>query len=167
MILAFAGRRAQSMTGDLEAVATRLRRLLSALRPTAVVGAAADGGDLLVVEAALATEGVDVHLILPTPVDVFREASVAPAWRERFERVLAEVASVESLGLEDGADAYRQANTAFLDRAAELAGDDGEVIVLVIAAEGQGAMVQDLIDSGQRRGAPTLRIDPEVSVEPR
>src|SRR4051794_29793816 len=114
MILAFAGRRAQSITGDLEAVALRGRHLMRALRPTAVIGAAADGGDLLVVEAALATGGVDVHLILPTPVDVFREASVAPAWRERFERALSAATSVESLGLEDGADAYRRANTAFL-----------------------------------------------------
>ena len=79
MVLAFAGRRAQSIAGDLEAVATRVRRLLAALAPTAVVGAAADGADLLVVEAALAMgdSGPAVHIVLPTPRDVFREPNFA------------------------------------------------------------------------------------------
>ena len=124
MIVAFAGRRAGSIQGDLDTLSLRVRRVLTALAPTAVVGAAADGADLLVVEAALALEGPAVHMILPTPEAVFREASVDPDQRERFDRVLAEVrrrGSVQSLGLEDGSAAYQAANRAFLDRAGELA----------------------------------------------
>jgi hypothetical protein len=170
MILAFAGRRAQSMEADLEALGLRIRRLLANLAPRVVVGAAADGGDLLVVEAALSiADGPGVHLILPTPEDVFEEQSVEAAWRDRFERVLDEVrsrdeGSVESLGLEDGSEAYSAANVAFLDHAHDLAGDGERVVVLAVAAEGEGAMVHDLVERGKLRDAPALRIDPNVTI---
>ena len=139
MALAFAGRRAQSIDGDLEAVALRIRRLLTALAPSAVVGAAADGGDLLVLEAALSLEAdIALHVILPTPDDVFRERSVVDDWRDRHDRVLGEVrrrGTLETLGLDDGEAAYRRANAAFLDRAGELAGDAERSVVLAVAAE--------------------------------
>jgi len=168
MILAFAGRRAQSITGDLEVVALRIRRLLTALAPTAVVGAAADGGDLLILEAALGmTDGPEVHVILPTAQDVFREQSVEAAWRDRFDSVIDQVrrrGTVEPLGLPDGSEAYRRANTAFLDRASELADNGERAVVLVIAREGEGAMAQHLVDNGRLRSIPSLRIDPEVTI---
>ncbi len=161
MIVAFAGRRAGSIEGDLGALAQRLQAVLTELAPTAVIGAAADGADLLIVEAALALDGTQVHVILPTPEAVFREASVREDWRARFDAALEAArrrGSVTSLGLEDGADAYRAGNRAFLDRAGELA---GQVLVLAVAAEGTGAMVQDLIDAAEQRGVPALRIDPD------
>jgi hypothetical protein len=168
MILAFAGRRAQSMHGDLDAVALRIRRLLTALAPTAVVGAAADGSDLLVLEAALGIpDGPGLHVILPTAEDVFREQSVEVAWRNRFDSVIEQArrrGTVRSLGLADGSEAYRRANTAFLDRAGEVADDGERAVVLVIAREGEGEMAQDLVDGGRLRDIPSLRIDPEVTI---
>ena len=164
MIVAFAGRRAGSIEGDLGALALRLQAVLTDLAPTAVVGAAADGADLLIVEAALALDGTQVHLILPTPETVFRKASVEPDWRARFDDALEAArrrGSVTSLGLEDGAEAYRAGNRAFLERASELAGPGERVVVLAVAAEGTGAMVQDLIDAAEQRGVPALRIDPD------
>src|SRR4051812_21584734 len=112
MILAYAGRRAETLPEDTELVSQRLRRLLTGLQPTSFVGAAADGGDLLVLEAALALredkEGrrPTAHVVLPTRRDVFRENSVEPGWRWRFDAVLDEVESrggtVQTLSLEPG-----------------------------------------------------------------
>lgn len=168
MVIAFAGRRAQSIEGDLDAVALRIHRLLTELDPTAVVGALADGGDLLVAEAALGmADGPAVHAILPTPEDVFREDSVDHAWQDRFDRALLEVrrrGTVTSLGLDPGPEAYIAANIAFLDRAEQLATDGQRAAVLVIAGEGQGEMVQDLIERARLRDMPSLRIDPEAIV---
>lgn len=125
MVIAFAGRRAQSIEGDLDAVTERIRRLLTALAPSAVVGALADGGDLLVAEAALGLAVAPaVHVILPTREKVFRDDSVDEAWQHRFDRALAEVrrrGTVASLGLDPGREAYASANVAYLDRAKELA----------------------------------------------
>ncbi len=172
MVLAFAGRRAQSIAGDLEPVSLRIRRVLAALRPGAVIGALADGADLLVVEAALQLVGTAVHVVLPTREEVFREQSVADDWRSRFDRALAEVrrrntGSVRSLDLPDGSDAYRKANVAFLDEAQGIARDGERVAVLAIAAVAQGAMVQDLVAGAQLRSIPALRIDPGVVIADR
>ncbi len=166
MVLAFAGRRAQSLGGDLETVTRRIRVLLTALAPSAVVGALADGGDLLVAEVALSLgEATAVHVVLPTPEEVFRVRSVRTDWRDRFDRALEQVrqrGSVQSLGLEDGSDAYRRVNAAFLDRAMDLADDGKRVVTLVIAGEGEGEIVQDLVARAQLRNVPSLRIDPHV-----
>ena len=172
VILAHAGRRARSLAGDAELVGKRIRRLLVGLRPSAIVGAAADGGDLLTLEAALEIpDGPAVHVVLPTAPDVFREDSVDPGWRDRFDRVLGEVERrgwpVESLGLEAGEAAYRRANQAFLDRASELAGDAERSVVLVIAREGEGAMVTDLLERARVSGVSALRIDPSVQIPSR
>jgi tetratricopeptide (TPR) repeat protein len=168
MILAFTGRRAQSMPGDLDVVSIRIRRLLTALAPNAVVGAAADGGDLLVLEAALGmTDAPEIHVILPTAEEVFREHSVEPAWRDRFDHTIELVrrrGTVQSLRLPDGSEAYHRANTAFLDRAIELADNDERAVVLVIARQGEGEMAQHLVDGGRLRNMPSLRIDPAVTI---
>jgi tetratricopeptide (TPR) repeat protein len=168
MVVTFAGRRAQSIDGDLDAVALRIRRLLTALRPSAVVGALADGADLSVAEAALGmADGPRVEVILPTPEEVFREASVAPSWQERFDRALEQVhqrGAIHSLGLEDGPEAYQQANVAFLERASELASNGERAIVLVVAGQSEGKTVEDLVAQARLRNVPALRIDPNVRI---
>jgi hypothetical protein len=166
MILVFAGRRAQSIGGDIDAVGLRVRRLLAELHPRMIVGAMADGSDLMVLEAALAMDDPPcVHVVLPTPEEVFRSASVQADWRGRFDRVLTELRAgargrVESLELDDGEAAYKAANVAFLDRAAQRAGDGERVMVLLVAAEGEGAIGQDLVDVAASRVIPAVRIDP-------
>jgi hypothetical protein len=111
VILAYAGRRAQSIPGDSERVAERVSRLLEDQQPSTIVGAAADGGDLLVLEAALATPNPpDIHVLLPTPREVFREDSVETNWRDRVEAALREERRggiVETLALEPGEMAHR------------------------------------------------------------
>jgi hypothetical protein len=74
VILVYAGWRAQALADDPELVGKRVRRLLAGLQPGTVVGAAADGGDLLLPEAVLEIPGGPAaHVVLPTPRDVFRE----------------------------------------------------------------------------------------------
>jgi hypothetical protein len=172
VLLAYAGRRESSLGGDPVVVGNRIRRLLAGLRPSAVVGAAADGGDLLVLEAALEIpDGPAAHVLLPTSREVFRTDSVTHEWRERFDRVLDEVERrggiVESLGLEAGEAAYRRGNQVMLERAAALAGDHQRTVVLVVARENQGEMVNDLLERARVSGVPALRIDPSVDIPSR
>ncbi len=168
MVIAYAGRRAHSLDGDLQAVALRIHSVLTALRPSALIGALADGADLLVAEAALGiADGPRLEVILPTLEEVFRVESVAPSWRERFDRVLEQVrqrGSVQSLALENGHEAYLRANAAFLDRATELASTGDQAIVLVIGGQGEGEIAEDLVASAALRNLPSLRIDPHVTI---
>jgi hypothetical protein len=163
-VVVYAGRRAGSLNGDIRALSLRIGRLLNDLIPTAVVGAMADGGDLLVVEAALAMKpGPAIDVILPTPEAVFRVRSVDAGWRDRFDRAIEHVherGTVQSLGLADGSEAYRRANAAFLEKAKGLARDLTRVVVLVVASEGEGQMVQDLLDRARSDGIAHIRIDP-------
>jgi hypothetical protein len=154
---------------NLDRVAPRVRRLLAALQPSVIVGAAADGTDLLVLETALAIpNGPAVHLVLPTAPDVFREDSVDPEWQDRFAAVLDEVRSrggvVDTLELTAGDSAYRRANQEFLDRALALSGAGERVVVVVVAGEGEGAMVQDLLGRAELKGVPGVRIDPTLDL---
>jgi hypothetical protein len=172
MIVAYAGRRAQSLGRDPEAAGLRIRRLLAAIDPRAVVGAAADGADLLVLEAVLQLrDGAIPHVILPTPRGTFEQDSVDPQWRDRFADALDAVeqrgGSIEALELEPGHDAYRAANKRMLARAAELAVDSQRAMTLLVARDGEGAMVTDLQHRSETQGVPVLRIDPEVDLDTR
>jgi hypothetical protein len=138
VIVAYAGRRSGSIAGDLDALAERVRGSLEALRPTALVGAAADGGDLMVLQAGLGLNPPPiVHLVLPTALEVFVEDSVEPGWRGRFDAVVEAVrmrgGTLRELGLSAGVASYRQANQAFLDTATSLA-SEAETVVLVVAS---------------------------------
>jgi hypothetical protein len=169
VILAYAGRRAKSLGGDPDALTTRIRRLLAGLQPAAIVGAAADGGDLLVLRAALAMpDGPAVRVILPTTRAVFCEDSVDPEWRGAFDVVLETIEQrggrVDTLDLEPGEAAYRRANQRILDCATSLAHDGQRAVALLVAREGEGAMIDDLVARADIAGVPTLRIDPSVDV---
>lgn len=170
MIVVYAGRRSESLPSN-HCVSERLQRLLVGLAPTTLVGAAADGGDLLVLEAAM-SQGCPplVHLVLPTEADVFAEASVDDGWRARFERVLRRVrdggGTIESLGLPDGEEAYRAANARMLEVAKDMQdGTDERAVALVVASPGEGAMISDLTDAAALMAVPVLRIDPAVDLE--
>jgi hypothetical protein len=167
VILAYAGRRARSLGCDPDTVAPQVRQLLGRLQPDAVVGAAADGADLLVLEAALSLpDRPTAHVFLPTARDVFREHSVDAEWRDRFDRALRAVEHrgglVASLDMDDGEEAYRRANQVILEQAAALAGVEQRRMVLVIAREGEGAMIEDLLQRAATSGVRVLRIDPSA-----
>jgi hypothetical protein len=69
--------------------------------------------------------------------------------------------------LEPGAPAYRAANEAILDRVGKLAVDGHEAVSLIVAREGEGEMVEHLLNRTRLRGTATLRIDPTVDLTSR
>ncbi len=76
--------------------AQRWSYVLRARSPLAVYGSAACGADLLCLEAARAL-GIETHVVLPFPPDIFRGASVDFAgaeWGARLDAALAAAASV-------------------------------------------------------------------------
>jgi len=167
VILVYAGRRARSLTGNLETVQRRIARCLQQERPDLLIGGAADGADLVVLETALAMpNGPSVHVILPTEIATFRHDSVDPEHQARFDALFAEIERrgmrLESLRLDPGSQAYRAANQAFLDAALAHAVGADAVRVLLVAKAGEGQIVEDLLERATLRGIPILRIDPHA-----
>jgi class 3 adenylate cyclase len=80
-------------------VADAIRSLLGARQVQVGVSSAADGADILFLEA-MRERGAETHLMLPAPPEPFAQASVEAAWRERFERVLAAATTVTVLARE-------------------------------------------------------------------
>lgn len=176
MIYAYTGRRSPSLPeGSRERVTERIRRLLAQSEPTAIVGSAACGADLIVLQAALALRSERGHpeiaVVMPTAHEVFREDSVEPEWRALFDEVirrLSETDSIVRLGLEPGGDAYAAANLEILDRAEELASvAHGRFLVLAVASPGEGDAVEQMLDAAELRGGRALRIDPAVDLSQR
>jgi tetratricopeptide (TPR) repeat protein len=82
---------------DDKAAEQAIHDAVRVLNPAAGFGALAAGADIIVAEALL-MQGSDLHVILPSAVDVFREASVSPfgeAWEARFDHVIGEATTVE------------------------------------------------------------------------
>ena len=67
----------------------RLRGLIQSLEPKSLVGALASGADILFAQAALA-EGIQLEVLLPFDVAIFRKTSVEPAgepWISDYDRI--------------------------------------------------------------------------------
>lgn len=82
--------------GAEAAVAARIDAVVAFEAPGYAYGSLASGADILWAEALLAA-GAEVHVVLPFAAEEFIQASVAPsgpAWIDRFERCMAEAASV-------------------------------------------------------------------------
>ena len=86
------------------AVEAALARFVDGLGELVVFASAANGADLLLVEAAL-RHGAEVRLVLPFDRDPFVASSVQPggaAWIPRFEAVLRQAAGIVVVGDEGG-----------------------------------------------------------------
>ncbi|WP_336969362.1 TRAFs-binding domain-containing protein [Sphingobium aromaticiconvertens] len=72
---------------------------LDEIRPGVVFGALAAGADIVIAEMAMA-RGAQLHVVLPTTIDIFRATSVAQfgvQWAERFDRLIDTAHIVETL----------------------------------------------------------------------
>ena len=72
---------------------------VTAIAPAMAYGALAAGTDIVAAEAALGV-GAELHIILPGPVDLFRQCSVEPLgpdWAERFAALIDAASSVETI----------------------------------------------------------------------
>ncbi|WP_395334979.1 TRAFs-binding domain-containing protein [Novosphingobium sp. BL-8H] len=75
---------------DADRVRQEVASMLDRVRPGVVFGALAAGSDILIAEMAIAA-GAQLHVVLPTHVEAFREISVAhfgEDWGDRFDRLL-------------------------------------------------------------------------------
>lgn len=155
--------------GQLSAVRARLRECLRAQRIGIVFSAAADGADLLLLEA-LTQAGGQSHLVLPTDVDTFRRLSVAndPYWQALFDRVLDAAASltIASDGLEELDDtALNYANEVSLGLARIKAQEIGaDLVGLSVWDEHPGLPggTGSSVALWQRAGVPVTNVRPDA-----
>jgi tetratricopeptide (TPR) repeat protein len=152
---------------QVEDVAGRVHALLSSLKPRLVLGAAASGVDLVILEEVLEL-GLTPHVALPFPVERFKQTSVesrGPAWVSRYRRVIAEVqkgrGEIEILEEAEDDDVYLRTNGRLLDRGRELAQEGEEVLVLVVrpANSDGGSVSDDLAERAELAGLLVLDLD--------
>src|SRR5688572_1810576 len=186
MILVYAGRRidpvdstspGQFPLANVARVQEDIDRVLRQLRPAAVVGSAACGSDLLVLEAAGRLH-VRRRVLLPFDHSTFRATSVTDRpgnWGPRFDAIINDVrASGDLVELaldpkEPGA--YEQANAGIFREAEGLAsGHEDDVAALVLwngTTRGTGDVTEAFFKDARRRGWPVTEIDTATpSLEP-
>ncbi len=181
MIIVYAGRRPSGDDGVFPStreqyLAERVERLLAGLRPTRLVGSAAAGSDVIILEAA-ARLNVPATVVLAGNVESFAADSVddKPGWRPRFDAVLnAPNVTVEPLALsESGGDAYKAVTRHFIERAEELRRDaaaeqdDPALVGLLLSGGSRGAddYTEDLGLQLEASGHLVLRLDPKLGRE--
>lgn len=148
-------------------LADRLGALLDLLQPEVVVTAAASGADLLLVEQAHA-RGIAVELVLPCPVDRFRDASVADQGERWLRSFDAEVRHARSdprwklveLGHLPDDEGFRAGNQALVDHARALSDRVLAVVVRPKCSGGAPGMTDDFAERAQSAGLFVLEIDP-------
>lgn len=175
MIVAFAGRRIDAEgageagkfpLANADRVQRAVERFLSERRPAVVVGSAACGADLLVLEAADRL-GIRRRVVLPFDRATFRAKSVTDRpgnWGPRFDEVVAAVAAGDVIELQfnpDDATAYEQTNVEILRQAETIASLQGPCMALVVwnrETRGKGDVTEAFLEEAKRRGWPTVEI---------
>jgi hypothetical protein len=175
MILVYAGRRidaaqtpgsppveARFPVSSVARVRREVERVIGTLKPSVVVGSAACGADLLVLEAAGAL-GARRRIVLPFGRATFRASSVTDRpgdWGAQFDAVVTEVSAngdLVELALDPDADAtYLRANHEIFRDADILARASGDACrALVIwngATRGSGDVTEAFLQESVRRG---------------
>lgn len=171
MIAGSAGRRVARTDDDphfsprsVPVVRERIRERLRADAVTAVVCAAANGADLLLLEAAAET-GLRRRIVLPHSVADFRERSVSDRpgpWNELYDRFVADAQAsgdlvLLGLALDDDT-AIERCNAAIIDEAERLGREGGVPVEALIIWDGVSRGVSDHTNNflleAQRRGLP-------------
>jgi hypothetical protein len=177
MIVAYAGRRIDPLEpvkatrfplARVEQVQRDIHRLLRDLQPSAVVGSAACGADLLVLEASGQLQ-VRRRVILPFDRDTFRDTSVVDrpgGWGPRFDAVIADVSrsgDLLELTLDpDDAATYQQTNVEILREAEAMARASNETCHALVVwnglTRGPRDVTETFLNEARRRGWPTTEI---------
>jgi hypothetical protein len=187
MILVYAGRRIDSEdSGDrrfplasVPRVADGIERTLRALRPDCVVGSAACGADLLVLEAAERL-GIRRRVILPFDRTRFRESSVVDRpgeWGPRFDAVIGKVTAngdlVELRFDPKDPSAYDQVNAQIFLDAESIARERRQPCRALVlwngSTRGIGDVTEAFLAEARRRAWHVTEIDtaqPAPSAEP-
>ncbi|NWK97565.1 DUF4071 domain-containing protein [Sphingobium lactosutens] len=155
---------------DEEEARHKIGEALDHIRPGALYGALAAGADILLAELAVA-RGAELHVVLPTALDVFRDASVirfGERWRQRFDRLIDGAASLEApesiMNLSEAA-ITRGAEIAMglaLRRASAFA---THAVALNVGRRSGVFMASDIV--WQARGLPLHRVVLDQSIPPK
>src|SRR4051794_39156695 len=176
VILVYAGRRPSGEDGPFPAsreeyLRERVERLLAGLRPTAVVGSAAAGSDIVVLEVATQL-GIAATAVITEDLEAFATDSVEdhPGWRTRLDAVLdSPLVEVERVhGAEPGAAGYRAVTRRIIKRAVDMRSaertthPEAVLLGLVLSGGRRGAedYTQDLRDQLEAAGEFVLGLDP-------
>jgi hypothetical protein len=173
MIVAYAGRRPGSEdfpTANVAEVGARIEQVLAGLRPNRVVGSAAAGADLLVLEAAERL-GIAAEVVLVGDVESFRESSVVDKggdWGARYDVAMKRLSPELVPALEDPDAGYRAVTKLIIERAQELLREDEALVVLVVSRpRAEGGHTEDLARRGADLGRLLLRVDPSLDAQQR
>lgn len=156
--------------GNEAMVAEAIARQLAAIDARFGCASAANGSDLLFLEAML-QRGGDIHIVLPHPPEQFIRTSVDrgnPQWVDRFEAVLQRASRVTITSNADlGQVGYRYANRVLLGlaraRAAQVGGQLHGVAVWDEQA-GQPGGTAECVQDWKRCGLPYSLIRPATEV---
>lgn len=176
MIAVFAGRRIdlegnaaarQFPLANVDRVRFEVEQFLRERLPTVVVGSAACGGDLLVLEAA-GHLGIRRRVVLPFNRVQFRTSSVIDRpgdWGSRFDRVVADLAVGDLIELRldpNDAAAYEQANAEIFRQAEAIGSQASEEFMALIVwngeTRGECDVTETLLTAARHRGWPTSEI---------
>ncbi|HEX8108632.1 MAG TPA: tetratricopeptide repeat-containing protein [Kofleriaceae bacterium] len=154
------------------------RRLARALEERDVqfgFSSAADGGDILFLEALL-ERGGEAHVYLPFPADAFASSSVAQAWQDRFHALIQKLGRrvvvlsdqmPESGPLRDAG--FANCNAAIQEAARHHAGtlDEPPLLIAVVAGDGTDGTggvggAHDAVRRWIDRGDRVFQIDPRT-----
>jgi hypothetical protein len=176
MVFAIAGRRIDALDTDsprfplrnVGLVRQRIRVLLEARKPAALVSSAACGADLIALEQASAL-GIRYRVILPFDPDRFRATSVVDRpgdWGPLYDRLMNSIASsgdliVSSAGVAEKSP-YAAVNRLILDEAEALAKPLDQRAIAVQVWDGQSRDDDDLTksfgDDAMQRGMEVLTV---------
>lgn len=169
MIVVYAGRRpgADFPDDNLGFVADQIKQVVIGMRPRLVIGSAAAGADLLVIEAATGAD-IPVRALVAGDEASFREASVSdkgPDWERRYDTQLGlpgvKVVRVE-LVPDDMEASYRAVTSRISEIAEKEVAKNEEIVVLAVARRRRNKAdhTEDLIAHHEARGRLALRLDP-------
>jgi hypothetical protein len=176
MVFAIAGRRIDAPDSDtprfplrnVGLVSKRVRALLEARKPTALVSSAACGADLIALEQA-SELGIKYRVILPFDPDRFRITSVVDRpgdWGPVYDRLINKITSSEDLIVSpasaQGASPYGAVNRLILNEAETLAKPSNQRAIAVLVWDGQLRDGDDLTnafgDDAMQRGMEVLTV---------
>jgi hypothetical protein len=183
MIVAFAGARIDAEgtaepgkfpLSNVSRVHREVEQLLREHRPTVVVGSAACGADLLVLETA-GRLGIRCRVVLPFDHATFRATSVTDRpgrWGPLFDEVITAVATGDLIELPFGPDdetAYERATFEILWQCERLAAHDEPCVALMLwngEERGPRPVLEGFFDEVKRRAWPIIEIQTNQGLRP-
>ena len=180
-VLVFAGNRTDKATSSenlvrfpdaaVEDVARRIDLLLQALRPSLMVGAAAAGGDLVVLAAARRLE-IPARVVLCLPRETYRQVSVSDRgqeWAAKFDEVVNWLGDRVKYGMDRpvSKQLFNDANDEIMrvaEQCADSVGSQCMALAVRHVIPGLSSGTDDFVERAHQRRWSVVELDPLVLV---